>query len=70
MLTDEEYIDELSGRIEAMRVEYRDLEHLLAIAIRALHDVEDCQSLELDATKVIAANALAQLGWRAEGVFE
>lgn len=65
MLTDEEYIEELSGRIEAMRVEYRDLEHLLAIAIKALHNVEDCESFEQGATKVIAAKALAQLGWRA-----
>lgn len=65
MLTDEDYIKELSGRIEAMRVEYRDLKHLLAIAIKALHDIEDCESFELDATKVIAADALAELGWRA-----
>ena len=65
MLTDEEYIEELSNRIDAMKVEYNELEELLAIAIKALHNIEDCESFEQGATKVIAANALSQLGWRA-----
>lgn len=52
---------------EQLEQERNELEHLLAIAIKALHEIEDCQSFEPDATKIVAANALSQLGWRAMG---